>query len=931
MPPADRRALLALHNAADGPNWVNRSNWDTDVALSLWYKVTVNDQDRVVKLYLARNHLRGSIPNELVTLSELRELELAHNQLTGPIPAELGNLSALKKLSLANNQLSGPIPPELGKLAALEGLSLSNNQLTGSIPPQLGQLGALRHLDLSNNKLDGSIPPELGKLAALQILSLSDNQLTGHIPQQLGNLSALGDLNLSWNKLNGATPPEVGNLVALQTLKLEWNRLSGSIPPELGKLAALQRLSLSNNQLTGRIPEELGKLTALRKLFLSGNQLSGAIPPKLGTLVALRNLRLSNNQLTGSIPPELGKLEALISLSLAGNQLRGTIPPELGNLAALQTLNLGWNRLSGTIQPELGDLRQLQSLVLTENHLTGSIPPELGKLAALKHLILRENQLTRLWDVLGQEKDGSRADRPGSLPVALTSLLDSFARFFGGFLSLDQNPWEHPPEAIVTDGIPAVRAYFEAIYRGGATSVTRPLKVVILGKETVGKTSLRRSIKSGRPCMTKDGGAESTVHVDAEHHDVEGQRIRIFDCAGQVVYYGLLQLFLTPRAVYLLVWDAAEASEMVDLNLESLAIAPWLSGAGDTRAVTMCLPLSYQLALDMLEELASSSRVAVEHQSPGMTRSSLEEKWLTKVDELKRAGTPVAAPEAAMSGAILIRKWEGGLVEYGNFIFLDVQCRTGEEGLFSMSLGYSEDSNTLTVEVFGGCREVHAWRALSKVLSVMIKMLEKFPGLPCQATFCCPLHKTKSMPIRTTDARPGSRLVEASYFCPLCQDRAAGVDFLAVALQVVEFSDEKFFDAELCRGFAENAENMALRGRALWPGANFEVPAPNHISLSDEVSAPDHTSVGHQNEALFGALEQAFTIMATACFAAFGGLVSVSTAKLWAPFLAFGLFCSLAAAASVLRKWYGQFGSWGTTGSAGGVDRSRPMNAPTNV
>lgn len=32
------------------------------------------------------------------------------------------------------------------------------------------------------------------------------------------------------------------------------------------------------------------------------------------------------------------------------------------------------------------------------------------------------------------------------------------------------------------------------------------------------------------------------------------------------------------------------------------------NGAGDTRAVTMCLPPSYQLALNMLEKLGSSSR-----------------------------------------------------------------------------------------------------------------------------------------------------------------------------------------------------------------------------------------------------------------------------------------------------------------------------------
>ncbi|CAN0330986.1 unnamed protein product, partial [Ectocarpus sp. 8 AP-2014] len=211
----------------------------------------------------------------------------------------------------------------------------------------------------------------------------------------------------------------------------------------------------------------------------------------------------------------------------------------------------------------------------------------------------------------------------------------------------------------------------------------------------------------------------------------------------------------TPRAVYLLVWDAAKASEMDGLNLEDLAIAPWLryltfrvpdanvilvgnkwdrvvrarrtvaddveresrrwlkswmekahgrqpyglsleygvslvscaqSGLGvwapafggrtgwpcdksrpglfhrmtydpvdDKRTVTMHLPPSYRLALELLEELASSSRRKAEQRTRGITRADLEEKWQAKVAELNGAGTPVAAPEAAMSGAILIR------------------------------------------------------------------------------------------------------------------------------------------------------------------------------------------------------------------------------------------------------------------------------------
>ncbi|CAN0425214.1 unnamed protein product, partial [Ectocarpus fasciculatus] len=76
--------------------------------------------------------------------------------------------------------------------------------------------------------------------------------------------------------------------------------------------------------------------------------------------------------------------------------------------------------------------------------------------------------------------------------------------------------------------------------------------------------------------------------------------------------------------------------------------------ADDTRTVTMPLPKSYRHALEMLEELASCSRSKTE-QTRGMTRTTLEEKWQAKVADLTRAGTPVAATDAAMSGAILIR------------------------------------------------------------------------------------------------------------------------------------------------------------------------------------------------------------------------------------------------------------------------------------
>ncbi|CAN0131334.1 unnamed protein product [Pylaiella littoralis] len=988
MASTDRDALVALYNATDGANWRLKANWNTDVDISLWHGIALNDQGRVVQLHLSGNNLRG-----ILRFSRSRRVVFLRLGLDVDFLADIHPLS---------------------RIAAMPAEKLRCWELPCSIPKELGALGKLQRLVLVVNKLTGSIPKELGGLSELQGLYLFSNQLTGPIPKELGDLTELKLLDVRCNELSGK------RRLQLSSLEISFCSPRNSYDIRLFAIC------------TGTIPEELGKLTALRVLYLERNNLSGE------------------------------KTEKVVSLLRAPSSAE--IAPALSS--RFLPSNLYFN--------------------IFNDHARACVH-------------------AGLWDTLGQKEAGLMAARPGTLPVALASLLDIFDKIGGlGGLILSLNPWEHPPEAIVAGGMREVRRYFEAIFTGGTTSVTRPLKVVIVGQETVGKTSLRRSIKAGKPCMTGEGSVDSTVHVDVEDHKLGGHPIRMFDCAGQVVYYGLLQLFLTPRAVYLLVWDAAKASKMDDLDLEDLAIAPWLRyltfrvpdanvilvgnkwdrvvkakqevsvevedqsrqwlsswtekahghqtqrlsledgvslvscapsvlgvlapsfgmGTGwpcdrscdkrtpglfhrilcnpvddkravtmdDSRAVTMHLPPSYQLALEMLEKLASSSRREAEQQTAWITRASLEEKWQAKVDELERAKTPVEAPGAAMSGAILIKSWEGGLVEYGSFIFLDVQwfatvldplfshkrdsfgnldlggrrvknalslnrlekenilepqlaedlwgaelaphlllalksagltfpfpkdskgglvillrmdakppdeysmklnsqlgqadqagkhglclhvecsfslglppgfierllarcCHLGlpypfwrygalivgedgEEGLFSLSLEYSEKNNILTVKVYGGYMEVHAWGALSKVLSVTIKMLAEFPGLPCESTLFCPLHKDMGMPIRTTDAQPGTPLVESS-FCPLCKEQKAGKGLLTVALQTVKFSDEEFFDAQLCQGFAKNAENVALwpgnsEVRDLWPQANGTM----YIQCTHRDSAP---------------------------------------------------------------------------------------------
>ena len=318
----DRAELVALYEATDGPNWVERLNWSTDVPLDKWFGVKTNSTGLVTELALPANNLRGDIPAELGNLSSLEELDFWGNQLTGDIPPELGNLSSLGLLGVAANQLTGEIPPELANLANLEKLFLFGNELTGEIPPELGLLANLRSLALLSNRLTGEIPPELGDLANLSYVHLGGNELTGEIPPELGDLAGLSYLRLGGNELTGEIPPELGDLGSLRELILNNNQLSGPIPPELGALDGLVRLFAHDNELTGVLPPELGGSGSLEDLQLGNNDLSGPVPPEFGELAKLRSLDVSNNgKMEGALPAEATELEQLEILLAGGTSL----------------------------------------------------------------------------------------------------------------------------------------------------------------------------------------------------------------------------------------------------------------------------------------------------------------------------------------------------------------------------------------------------------------------------------------------------------------------------------------------------------------------------------------------------------------------------------------------------------------------------------
>ena len=199
------------------------------------------------------NDLRGEIPPELGSLSNLQTLDIGSNRLSGEIPSELANLTDLRYLSTWNNDLSGEIPSWFGGLTNLRVLSLPYNELTGTIPAELGNLSNLTYLYLSGNRLTGEIPPELGNLTGLDWLALQNNVgLQGALPRDLMRIPTLRGLRFHYTGL--CVPPND----SFQAWLLDIRDWEGSICPSESSAPTTGEDGVIVRDVFGRVVNETG-------------------------------------------------------------------------------------------------------------------------------------------------------------------------------------------------------------------------------------------------------------------------------------------------------------------------------------------------------------------------------------------------------------------------------------------------------------------------------------------------------------------------------------------------------------------------------------------------------------------------------------------------------------------------------------------------
>ncbi|XP_074293668.1 receptor-like protein EIX2 [Silene latifolia] len=391
-------------------------------------------------LDLSYNQLKGSVPNEFGKLHHLSHLGLSSNQLEGPVPNDFSKLHHLSYLDLSYNQLKGSVPYELNhfygtipdnisSLTMLRELYLGGNQISkiskgiihvsfwNSLPFKLNYLNMSHNqfsglipplVDLSNNFLSGKLPDCWMKFVALSSLHLENNRFYGSIPKSIGTLKNLQYLHLHNNSFSGPIPASLENCTSLAmfgNLELELNsgieifqinNFLGEIPASLCQLSNLQILDFAKNHILGVIPKCISNITANTSTglyFAQGSTLfkgEGLIEEGETAIVTWKGEEQKFKDSLGFVD----SLSYVKSIDFSFNELSGEIPDGIFNLTGLVSLDLSNNNMSGSVSSEIGQLTNLELLDLSGNHLTGTIPDSLAKLSSLAILDLSNNNLS---------------------------------------------------------------------------------------------------------------------------------------------------------------------------------------------------------------------------------------------------------------------------------------------------------------------------------------------------------------------------------------------------------------------------------------------------------------------------------------------------------------------------------------------------------
>jgi Leucine-rich repeat (LRR) protein/GTPase SAR1 family protein len=489
------------------------------------------------------------LPVELGALKELQKINLSECRSLERLPTGIGGLTALREIDLSGCESLKELPAELGALKELQKIDLSGWS-SEKLPVGIGGLTALREIDLSGCKSLKELPAELGALKELQKMDLSgcrslEKLPSGKVPAGIGGLTALREIYLLDCSSLKELPAELGALKELKKINLSGCRSLEMLPVGIGGLTALRGIHLSKCESLKELPAELGALKELQKIDLSGCESLEKLPVGIGGLTALREIDLSKWKSFKELPVELGALKRLQKINLSGCESLERLSTGIGGLTALQEIDLSGCKSLKELPAELGALKELQKINLSGCRSLEKLPSGIGGLTALQEMVL------------------SFCHSLKELPVELGALKELQKVNLFGCDSLHT-----PPVHVVKKGTAAVLEFLRDLAKGDAPC--HLIKVVLLGSQRAGKSSLADSLVLGRPVTRND--SDRTVGIEVRRWPVgrESQLVmNIYDAAGQRVYRATHGLFMSADALFLhVVRSDVREDEAVETLLE---------------------------------------------------------------------------------------------------------------------------------------------------------------------------------------------------------------------------------------------------------------------------------------------------------------------------------------------------------------------------
>ena len=304
-------------------------------------------------------------------------------------------------------------------------------------------------------------------------------------------------------------------------------------------------------------------LTHLQHLNLINVGTEANIIPYITELPNLLRLTLTDYSISEHHLAQLSKLKILLDLKLVGCNIGTLSAHRLGQFRSLKSLHLAQNQIGSAGAMVFCELSNLKYLDLALNRIADSGLLELARCHSLEHLDLSGNKgITSAGVLRFLEKVIESPALSGNLKhLDITSCTD-----LSGVL---------PGELIERKDAQAILAAFR---RRVETQPLNEVKILVVGNEAVGKTSLIKYLMDGtprNPGELKTRGVILNEKIDIHHwHSEEGPNLQtnIWDFGGQEIMHGTHRYFLTKRSLYLLVLEARREDDQDEALTEWLRV-----------------------------------------------------------------------------------------------------------------------------------------------------------------------------------------------------------------------------------------------------------------------------------------------------------------------------------------------------------------------